>query len=438
MKNLKNIFRGIVLISLMLSSSLIYANELLRLYKLALENDPTIHEQRETYFATKEALPQAVGNLLPSISGSASTESHNTNSYLYNRYNSNQYSLTLTQPIVDYSKWLGYENSTYQVKSAHALWTKAQQDLILRVVTLYLDILGGIDDLELAKAKKREFARQLEQTRQRYKVGLIAITGVHEAQARRDGAFAEEISAQNILKNKKESLNQVVGISVKDIRLLQDKFELTKPEPCNINSWVDRAASENFELISANYDIKISKNAIIEQKSKYLPTLSLTGSIANRKNYPYSEPSRNIDRSVGLTLTVPIFQGGYVYSKNKEAIYTHNAKRHAYEKLLRKIKSQARESYRGVLTQISQVAALRQAVVSNQSALNATQDAFNVGTRTITDVLNAQSALLTAQRDYSKARYQYLINNLTLKGTAGILTEDDLIKIDNLLYGPKS
>lgn len=437
MKNLKNISKALVVFILLPFSSTIFAKDLLKFYQLAKDNDPTIHEARETYFAKKESLPQSVANLLPTLSGSASTTGHNTNSYLYHRYNVNQYSVSLSQPLVDYSKWIDYGNSTCKVKSAHATWTGAQQSLILRVVTLYLDVLGAMDDLELAKAKRREFARQLEQTSQRYNVGLIAITDVHEAQARRDGAYAEEILASNVLKDKKENLSQVVGVNVDKIKRLRDQIELKTPQPSGIDAWVQRSQNENFNLKAARYDLKVTKSAILEKKCLHLPTLSLSGGISNTKNLPGGEPSRKVDRQIGLTLSVPIFQGGYVHSKHKEAVYSYKAARHAYERLFRSTQSKARESYRGVITQISQVQALNQAVISNQSALNATKDAFKVGTRTITDVLNAQSALLTAKRDYSKARYKYLINNLTLKEAAGILKEDDLIKIDELLEGKK-
>ena len=416
---------------LILTASTVLAENLIEIYNLAKDFDPIMQAAIEQNKAELEALPQARALFLPTISASANTMSNKVAEQKYNTWN-NQ--LTVSQSLIQLQNWCQLKQAKNKVKASIATLADTEQAFLLRIAEQYFAVLKAKDDLNFAQAKRKAFARYLEQTKQRFKVGLIATTDVNEAQAKHDNAVAQEIAAENLLANEKENLREITGQEVLGLAILKDSLPLKSPIPNEIEQWVKTATEKNWKLEAARFNLVAVREKIKESNTGHLPTLKLDANINRNKHVPSSTtPIKSNDRNIGLTLTVPIFNGGSTFSKTKEARYNYEKASKELEQQYKSTESKARQAYRGVLTQISQVNAFKQAVVSGESALKATQAAFKVGTRTVVDVLNAESDLLDAKRNHYKARYDYILQSLRLKQTAGSLSVQDLREINNWL-----
>ena len=404
--------------------------DLLTIYKWAEISDPELQAAKARQLATSETLPQAIALLLPTLSGTANTNGND--SEVLGNYNTYSYSLDITHPTFNVRNWQTFAKARQEVRAATATYNAAVQDLIIRVANQYFNILAAKDDLDFARSSRIAFSRFLEQTQQRFKVGLIAITDVQEAKARRDNAYAREIAAQNELQNQYEILRTLVGRKVEGIANLRKHIDLTVPTPNNIEQWVETAKRGNFSQLALRYSLDAAKQEIKIQRSGHFPTIDISANAIRSKNPPPTY-TRNKDESYTLRLNVPIFQGGAVLSRTRQAIYDYDRLDYEYENTLRDLMSNTRQAFRNVSTLISQVDALKQAVISNESSLKAIKAAFDVGTRTSVDVLNAQSELLAAERDYKKARYDYILEGLRLKQAAGTLHSDDILKVNSLI-----
>lgn len=436
------ILKKIIFSLLILSSTLTHAEDLLDIYRLAEMNDAVIQTAKETQLAAREVAPQARAQFMPVIQATASHAATDIN---YGSttvsdpltlasfppdlaYNQSIYSLSLNQPVFYYQQWVQLAKASEQVKQANATYAAAEQDLVVRTIRGYFNVLRAIDNLKFSKAATLAFDKFLEQTTQRFKVGLIAITDVEIARAQRDNAYAQEIAAANELENQKELLRIITGRKIDVYAYLKDNVTLRPPEPANMEKWVLQALEQNFTLLSARFQVQASKIDIKLNQANHLPTLNINGGITSSTVIPTTP--KNTNRNIGLQVTLPIFNGGAVTSKTRQAVHTYEQIYYQMETTYRKTESDTRQAYRGVLTQISQVAALNQAVVSNNSALKATDAAFKVGTRTIVDVLNAQSNLIQAEKDRANARYDYIIQSTLLKQAAGILNPQDIRHIN--------
>ena len=412
-----------------------FATDLNEVYHMALENDPTFKAQQASFKASKQAIPQAIAKFLPNLNGQATTTGIHSGIPAQGNYNTKNYSLNLSQPVYRPEHWTNFDQARHVEKQALATLMASGQDLIVRVSEQYFAVLGAEDDLEFASAQRKAFARQLEQTKQRFEVGLIAITDVHEAQARHDSALANEIAAQNNVANQYEKLREITGIPVDTLAKLmtQDKTLLMPPSPEEEQTWVDTAQKHNLDIRAAQEASLVAKGTIANNVTGHLPKVDLSAQVARNKSAPPFDDLYG-QKSINLTLSVPIFEGGGVTFRVKEAQarYVEALKKLDYQR--KSAYSTTRQKYRGVLTQISQVKSLKQAVVSNESALKATSAAYEVGTRTIVDVLNAESSLLSAKRDYAKARYNYVLEGLRLKRAAGTLHAQDLYDVNALLH----
>jgi len=292
--------------------------------------------------------------------------------------------------------------------------------------------LAALDNLTFATAEKNAFARQLEQANRRFEVGLATITDVYDAQARFDGAVSSEISAVNTLANNREQLRQLTGQDYAQLNILGDRMPLTLPKPSDPEAWVRMALENNLSLQSAGFGVEQARENIKLQKSGHYPTLDLSVSRADVDtgfNHTYSSQAN-------LQLTIPLYSGGAVSSRSRQAAYSYEASRQSLEDLQRNTITTVRNAYRGQETAISQIKALDQTRVSTRSALEATQAGYEVGTRTIVDVLNAETDVYRAERDYAASRYSYVVNVLTLRQAAGRLTEEDVIEINGWLGAP--
>ena len=310
---------------------------------------------------------------------------------------------------------------------------QVQQDLILRSGQAYFDLLDASDSLTFARAEKKAIGQQLNQTRQRFNVGLTAITDVHEAQARYDQSVANEIQADNTLAIAKEALRELMGKAPGALALLSEKMPLAVPEPEDIAAWVQHAQDRNLTLLSTQKAVEAARASISIARGGHVPTLDLIAS------HDYTDSSGSIfsekstETSVGVKLNVPLFSGGAVSSATRQATYAHQAALENLEQVRRATERQARNAYLTVVASISSVKALKQALASSSTALEATRAGFEVGTRTAVDVLDSQQALYLARRNYARARYNYIIETFRLKQAAGSLSENDLKQVNRWL-----
>lgn len=420
----------------LLSSSLSIAENLEDLYLKATKFDPVLQQAQEQYLATRQKKPQAIASFLPAIDITASSTGTSSTNDLLKNYNTYSYKLSVSQPIFNFTNWSSHAQANSQIKSSLATLNDANQSLITRVANQYFAILKAEDDLTFAQSERKAFARQLEQIKQRFKVGLIAITDVHEAQARHDSAFAEEISAKNVLEDQKEIMREIIKHPVTKIAKLKTKLKYVNPKPSNIEKWVETSVQQNYALLAAKYNLQVAKEQIRVEYSSHMPTIDLSGNLTRSKNIPTTK-SKTTTGDFGLTLSIPVFSGGNISFRTIEAMHLFEAEAENYEQVLRQTKSSTRQAYRGVLTKISQAKALKQAVQSSTSALKATKAAFEVGTRTIVDVLNAESDLLDAKRLHKRARYDYILETFALKKAAGTLSVEDLAMVNSWLEKEK-
>ena len=411
------------------------AEDLLQVYRQSMESDPALKAAAASQQASQEAKPQARALLLPSVGVTASRGSTfgvvgvSTGS---DGGNTHSYAIGLTQSVYNRASQVQQRLAEETIKQADTDFNNAQNDLILRVAQGYFGVLAAIDNLTFATAEKNAFARQLEQANRRFEVGLATITDVYDAQARFDGAVSSEIDAINKLANARELLRQLTGQDYAQLNLLSERMPLALPNPNDPEQWVRMALDNNLTLRSAGFGVEQARENIQLQKAGHYPSLDLN---ANRADVDTAF-TRTISSQVNLQLTIPLYSGGAVSSRSRQAAYNYEASRQNLENLQRDAVRTVRNAYRGQETSISQIKALDQTRVSTRSALEATQAGYEVGTRTIVDVLNAERNVYLAEREYAAARYSYIANFLVLKQAAGQLSEEDMVEINGWLGGP--
>ncbi len=423
--------------ALLLSASALYAENLLDVYNKALTSDTQIAIAESSLQTVRLRHDQSGAAIKPQINFSANiteNQSDVTGSGTDN-YQSNGYSLTLTQSLLNYDSWNAIDEASAYVRQAEAQYEAAKQNLITRVATAYFNLLAAEDTLGLAKAETRAISQQLNQTKQRFEVGLSAITDVHEAQAAFDLAVAQEIAAQSTLDNAREAIREIAGQSIGKIAKLDKEVPLTPPVPQNIDQWVELALQKNLNVIAQQAAIKASTESVARSKAGHMPTLNLVASHSYSKSDGSSlfTNRESTSNSVGLQLSVPIYSGGLTSSRIKEATNTLGQAKTTLDQTRRATVRQARSAYLAVNAGIGQVKARKQALASAQKALEATQAGFEVGTRTTVDVLNAQRELYRAQSNYARGRYDYLLTVLGLKQAVGNLQVADIESVNSLL-----
>ncbi len=418
-----------------------YGVDLIGIYDMARQNDPQIRQVREQMSATREVKPQAKALLLPNLSLGGGYDWVDQN----NRKDSvipgssgsesfTQYDLgvQLIQSIYNRAFWIQLEQADDTIAGAEASLASAEIDLMVRSSNAYFDVLRAADDLRTSIAEREANGRQLEQAKQRFDVGLIAITDVHEAQAAFDNATANEIAAENDLSNAWEALREIVGDLQEPIAKLGEELPLAKPEPSDVEQWAETALKQNFDIIAATEAADVAKKNIEVQRSGHFPTLDLVGSYGRQTSNADFGADRDTG-TIGVELNLPIYEGGAVNSRTRQARFDYQANMESLDGTRRAVNKQARDSYRGIISSISQVKALKSTVVSFQSALESTQAGLEVGTRTMVDVLTVTGNLYDAERNYSNSRYDYIINGLLLHRAASTLTPELLQKANGWL-----
>lgn len=431
---------GMIILSTMAAP--VFAEDLMDIYRQALQSDPTFKQAIAQHLSSREALPQGIAVILPNLSLAANTMGNKTSTSAplpeasgTDHFNTHGYTLTLTQPVVNFSYWLRALQAGAIVKQANATFGAAAQDLILRVANAYFAVLQSEDDLQFIRAEKKATAKQLDQAKQRYDVGLEAITTVYEAQASYDSTVAQEIAAENSLNTSHEELREITGQYYPQLAKLKQDLPLLKPQPHDSEQWVAAANKQNLTLQAARYGVDSARQNVKANYANHLPIINAIGTYEDAQGFSQNAGGTTDTETstIGLQLSVPLFQGGLVTSQTRQARYNYQATAAGMDATYRNVVASTREQYNNVIAGISKIKADKQAVLSNQSSLESTNEAYRVGTRTIVDVLLAQENLLQARRVYAQDQYAYLISTLTLKQMAGTLNENDLKQINTWL-----
>lgn len=457
------------------ASSQLHADNLLDVYRLAVDSDPTFLASEAGTRATSERVNQSMASLLPQIRGSLNygqttsdssglttvvgaidnpttpdiDESAPRSTVNSSETTSASYSINLSQEIYNHSTWLNLRQSEKRALQAKVNHEGSKQNLIIRAAEAYFNVLAAIDSVAFSKAETEAVSKELAQTKQRFEVGLIAITDVHEAQSRYDLAIANQIATQNELDNTHELLQLITGRYHYDLLGLKVKIPLRNPNPENIKKWVKRAETNNINIKASQIGLDVAKRSISVAQSGHYPTLDLTASYSDGSGETDSKGTRFFggipntsktnndgDRentSINLNLNIPLFSGGRTNSQVNEAQQLYLQAAHNLEASRRQAVSLTRSSYLGVIAAVSSVKALNQAVISSEKSLEATQAGFEVGTRTIVDVLLQTQILFNSKRQYARSRYDYILNTLRLKQATGLLTESNLVQVNKLL-----
>ena len=410
----------------------------------AQKSDPDMRAAEYTYQSIVEGRAQSESSLLPQIELNLYTRHDQTEisnssdpALMPNArrsFNTDGYSLSLTQSIYEHGLYLQLEQADINIAMATVDLESERQALIVRVAEAYYKVLAANDNLRFARAEKNAIDRQLEQAQKRFDVGMTAITDVKEAQAQYDLAVAQEIIADNRVLTAREALKVLVGKIPAALHNLSEKFPLLTPEPVDINKWVESAKKNNPLLKSAFYAVELAQKQLGINRSEHYPSLSLQLSrdYSSQDAGNYVSGDSNDSRAI-LELSVPLYSGGMTNSKTRQAIAEVNKSKAIYNKSFRQLVQQVRDSYLGVVASIAQVKALKQALISTQTAYQATQAGFDVGTRTAVEVLAVLREQYRAERDYAQTRYDYIMNVLYLKQAAGILSKQDVVQINQWL-----
>lgn len=417
------------------------AASLLDVYRDALASDPQYAAAQANRRAGEERSTQGLAGLLPSVTASANTV-YNDNEFngTPRSYNSNGWELRLTQPLFRWQNWVGYQQGKLQTLQSEAQLQQARQDLILRVTQAYFDVQVAHETLAALQAQKLAISQQLELAKKSYEVGTATITDTHEAQSRYDLAVAQEIAAQSDLEIKQRALQAITGKEYPQLDGLPATAPLASPQPADLAPWVAAAERDNPAVVAQQAAADIAGREAERARAGHLPTVDLIATAGYQKSGA-SQVSPNASeadlRTIGVYLNVPLYQGGAVSSRSREAAAQREAALAALDNARRQSAQGARQSYLGVVNGLSQVRALDAALASSKASLEANRLGYQVGVRINIDVLNAEQQLSSTRRDLAKARYDTLLAQLRLKSTVGAL-DDAAVEQVSALMGPLS
>ena len=423
------------------------SENLLDIYNEALQNDPTYRAAEYSYLADKEIVVQGRAALLPSLtlSGSTNWNEYYQDKQLQQQYNSFSSSARITQPLFRLDTWFQFRQARSLTDAAEADFAYEQQNLLVRTAELYFGVLRAIDNLNAAISEEKAIKKQLDQAQQRFEVGLSAITGVQEAQLAFDLSKASRINIEGKLFSSREALNALIGREIFSLSELGDSLVVSNPSPVSKENWVELALTNNFQLKASYLRKKAAKNSARSAASNHLPKIDIVGTESESETNQFNYEGLNFNgqgipvpaitgrRNFGIQFSMPLFQGGAVSSKRKQAYLKYDQ---ATENTLfaeRKVIQEVRSQYSNVLTLVANVTAQTQAVKSATSALEATQVGYKVGTRNVVDLLQAEKNLYSAEKNLSNAKYDYILSNLRLLLASGTISPSEIISINSLL-----
>jgi outer membrane protein len=437
--------------------STVQATNLLEIYHQALVSDPSFQSAISSYMAEEELIPQSRAELLPQINFSADRTWNkiNTHQSVENISSSLKeraitHGINLNQSIFNLEAWQKLNIAKYNVKAAAATYNAEVQSLMQRAVSSFFNVLKAREILKYIDAEKQALYSEYQRAEQSFKVGIKTITDVQNAKAAYDTAISKYVTAKNNFDFSKENLRVITGKTYADLDWLKQEFPLNKPNPADIEQWSKMALEHNWALNAAKYNTLAAKASINSAKEGHLPTVNLSTSYNNSyANYGTNynaeisdgssfsnlipEPYRTKGYSASLNLSLPIYSGGLIQSRVRAAIANYQTASAQEEQMRRNVLNMTRQSYLAIINDISKLKADQQAIVSNKSSLEGTQESYKVGIRTIIDVLNAQQSLYEAQSNYAIDRYDYINSMISLKQATGILSEKDLIEINQWL-----
>jgi outer membrane protein len=455
-----NFLRRFLLMGCVLAAPAVNAANLSDVLALGVQNDPSLHEADANRLAAREGKPIARSVLLPQLSlgyrqdynkleGTQRQFLESGDQFdvqVEQVFNTGQLNLQLTQTVFRWDQWVSLRQADSTIAQAEANYHTAELDLLQRVTQRYFDVLSARDTLDATVATKEAVARQLEQAETRFEVGLIAITDVREAQAAYDTAVADEIAAKRSLGTAKELLREITGEYFDELLAPSDELPLAPPEPQNVDTWVGSALQQNSAVVASRVAVDIAGDNVDLRRAGHYPTVDLV--VGRTQDYgdidstvttdlgpqpTQNSPNDQTTDAVSLQINIPIYSGGGTSARVRQAVLQQRAAKDRLDRTLREAERLTRDSYAGVLSEISRVGALKKALESSQTALEATEAGFEVGTRTTVDVLIARQNLTTARTAYLKSRYDYLLNVVNLKLAAGTLGEADLTDINQWL-----
>jgi outer membrane protein len=421
------------------------AEDLLQVYRDAQRYDAVYSGARYTLEAGRERIPQARALLLPSLNLTAnatkqhidveSSDTTVTPSFVRTP-NTEGYNLTLTQPVYRPQNFAAWEQADFQVRQSEANFGQAAQDLALRVAQAYFDVQAAQDTLELVGAQKAAISEQLAQAKRNFEVGTATITDTHEAQARYDLIVAQEIAAQNDLDAKRRALQMITGKEYGRLQPLRPDVKLEPPAPADMQSWVDLAQKQAYPVLAQEAATEVAQLEVKRQGKGAWPTLDIVGSYGTTRDTGSLQipvGRTNTTGQIGLQLALPLYQGGGLSSREREAAANYMKAREDLNNARRTAALTTQQTYLAVVNGIAQIGALQQALVSSQSALESNRLGYEVGVRINIDVLNAQQQLFSTRRDLAVARYNLLVNQLKLKAAVGGLRDEDIEAVNRAL-----
>ena len=430
------------LFSLIAISSPLRTENLADVYELALKNDPLLKAAEATYRAGKENRTQGIAGLLPTLSvgGSTNWNEYRVEEQIIDQYNSNSYLASLNQPIFRLDKWFQFERGTALSEAASAEFAYQQQETMIRVASAYFNVLNSIDSLNAARAEEKAIGRQKDLAKKRFDVGLAAITEVQETQAAFDLTVVSRIAREAQLDSARESLTSIVGRDIKLLSPLSDNFEISLPDPLDRESWVSLGLKNNYQLKAAKLQRDAAQASARSTASNHLPQIDLVGRVSKSTSKQgkfggfIQNPLFGVEqdtRQYSIQFNLPLYAGGAISSARRQAYANYDRSKEQAIYAERSTVRDVRSNHFGVQTQVANVTARKQALASAESALEATQIGYEVGTRNTVDLLDAQKRLFQAQRDYASSRYDYIISMLRLKASVGSLSTKDLMNISN-------
>ncbi|MBI1965749.1 MAG: TolC family outer membrane protein [Betaproteobacteria bacterium] len=417
--------------------------DLLEVYRAAQSSDATYASARAAWAAGREKLPQGLSGLLPSASLSGSTQQNDRDLRFRtpglvggeSQFNTNALNVTITQPVYRRQNMVTFEQSKTQVAQSDAVFATSAQDLIVRVAQAYFDVLLAQDSVAFAQAQLSAIGQQLEQAKRNFEVGTATITDTHEAQARYDITLSAEIAASNDLEIKKRALEVIIGRQAPGLTPLGDRFSPRLPDPDNMQNWAEQALRSNLQVRAAEASLTFASQEVERNRGGHHPTVDVFATYSNTGSGASTPGAVGggtdiTTRIIGLQFAIPLYQGGAVNSRVREAVANEDRARQDLESARRQAELSVRQSFLGVTSGLAQVKALEAALVSSRSSLDSTRLGQEVGVRTQVDVLNAQQQLFQTRRDLSQAKYNYILSLLRLKAAAGSLAEEDLALVN--------
>ena len=421
------------------------AEDLLQIYRDAQRYDAVYTGARYTLEAGRERIPQARALLLPNVNLTANAaaqridvESTNiavTPSFLRTPSTAG-YTLNLSQPVYRPQNFAQWQQADYQVRQSEATYGQAAQDLALRVAQGYFDVQAAQDTLTLVGAQKAAISEQLAQAKRNFEVGTATITDTHEAQSRYDLIIAQEIAAQNDLETKRRALQAITGKEYTQLKPLRPDVRLSAPTPSDMQSWVEIAEKQAYPVLAQEAATEVAQLEAKRASGGHWPTVDIVGSYGTTRDTGSLQQPVGRETTIGqigLQFAIPLYQGGSLSSREREAAANYLKSRQDLENARRTAVLTTRQTYLSVINGIAQIGALEQALVSSQSALDSNRLGYEVGVRINIDVLNAQQQLYSTRRDLAVARYNLLVNQLKLKAAVGSLRDEDLEEVNRAL-----